>query len=404
MWLDHKIELLDEAKDALDFVCDYRTKYGDWPTCAIVEEELKIPLPDEEESLDYLIEKVRKRTLGISLEKNLQRVVERLEKREPDEALSEILAVVREYRVDAGRSKVVSHRKSADDRIAYYDEVKKSGGMLGIETPWPALNKNIQGWVNNTLNIIAGVAGCGKTWSLCICAEHALKQNKKVLFITLEMDIFRIQRRIDALRHKIPFRELRNCSLDAEGEARWKELLKTDVVGEGDILFADKSSVRTIEEIEALVYDVKPDIVFIDGVYRIDAQGARFRGQWESSLKIVNSLQLAAEMTGIPWIGTTQLNDPAEGGKLKKGRKKISGWNVRYAKEYLINPCVVIGLYTNEDLRLLKMLEVYLLKIRESTGDAFVDFSIHWDLDKMDFSEISGFVEESGMPGYSVTL
>ena len=44
------------------------------------------------------------------------------------------------------------------------------------------------GWINGTLSLIGASAGSGKSRSMAYFAAEALKNNKKVVFITLELD------------------------------------------------------------------------------------------------------------------------------------------------------------------------------------------------------------------------
>ena len=53
-------------------------------------------------------------------------------------------------------------------------------------------------------------------------------------------------------------------------------------------------------------------------------------------------------LTGVPPF-------PAPRGKeKKKGTKHVRAWNVRYGKEWFINPDILIGMYQDDDLRLIK--------------------------------------------------
>ena len=66
----------------------------------------------------------------------------------------------------------------------------------------------------------------------------------------------------------------------------------------------------------------------------------------------------------------------------------MRAWSVRYGKEWVIDPDVVIGLYANEDLRLIKQLEIHCLKMRDNAGDSSGEFNIHWDTQKMNFLQV----------------
>jgi hypothetical protein len=239
------------------------------------------------------------------------------------------------------------------------------------------------------------MSNTGKTWALCVCADHAERvAGKKVLFVTMEMSASRISRRLDAVRYRIPFGVLRDCELDPMEEKEWESNLK-DLKKDkesSDIYIADKKAVRTVTDVFNLVQELKPDIVFIDGGYRFESE--KGSGQWEQTLHIVTDLQVYAEKSDIPWIVTTQFGDSNESGKKKKKGDHVRAWNVRYGKEWLIHPDVLIGLYADEDLRLIKMMELHVLKVRDA-DKMFDMFTIEWDMGKMSFNEAT--VEDEGV-------
>ena len=384
-------DLFEDAREALKWVKSYLKVNDDWPTIKMLQETTGIIMPVDDEKVAHVADQVRKRRLGLDLSNQLQSAARQLEERDPDSALK----IIQEFslRSHAKRESLVSHRASANKRVALYDAAKAAGGLIGIRTPWDTLNTWIQGWVDGTLNVIMGMQGCGKTWCLTILANHCLNYGKRVLFVTMEMDTGRIQRRLDAVRYKIPFGGFRDASLDMTEEARWKVEVKKDEVGVGDVMFADKKLVERVHDVTSLVYEYRPDIVLIDGGYRFKGTGA---SHWESTASIVGDLQAAAEMTGVPWVVTTQYGDAAETGKEKKRGPKMRAWGVRYGKEWVINPDVAIGVYQSQDLRLMQRMEIHALKMREATGTGKSNvFQIKWDHDMMEFNEID---DEEGSP------
>ena len=387
---EHRIDgadLLDESKKAYLWVLDYVKTHGDWPSKKIVEENCGVDLPDAPDPLDYICDQVRKRSLAKTLELDLRQAAEKLESRDPDEAMRLISEAAHTHRKKLiTKSSVVSFRESGTKRIETYEALKSFGGYEGVATPWPRLDSAIQGWVNGTFNVVTAMQNTGKTWFLGVCANHALSLGKKVGFVSLEMTTSRIARRVDAIKYKIPFRHLRDGDMNEKLESEWKEKVERDTEGLGDILFADKQLIRTVDDATSFVLEHKPDIIFIDGGYRFQTAG---RSNWEQQVDIVRGLQLSAEATKIPWVVSTQQGDASESGRESKRGPHMRAWGVRYGKEWVIDPDVVIGLYANEDLRLTKELEIHLLKMRDTAGDIVNEMKIRWDTIAMNFDELT---------------
>ena len=65
----------------------------------------------------------------------------------------------------------------------------------------------------------------------------------------------------------------------------------------------------------------------------------------------------------------------------------------------------MIGLWADDDLRLLKMLEVHRLKTRDSVGDTkYSEFAISWDLETMRFGELSTETDDIVGDSHEVAL
>jgi len=391
-------DVLGDARTSLTWVIEYFREHGSWPDRDMVAESTGVDLPIEDKPADYVANLVRERSLAKRLEQTATAIAKQIEARNPDEALKLMGDASLALRSRAKVETPTSFRESGPDRIKAYDDLKEAGGLIGLPTPWERLNVNIGGWCDGTLNVITAMQNTGKSWFCCYCADHALDLGKKVLMVTLEMDIPRIGKRIEAIRYKVPYGRLRGGDMEPETEDEWRRRILKDREGVGDIILADKKMVQRVSDVLFMVMDYKPDIVFIDGGYRFSSRGGGGAGEWANTVEIVNDLQIAAEVTQVPWVVTTQQGDANETGKRKKGDSKMHAWGVRYGKEWVINPDNVIGLYADEDLRLTKSLEIHQLKTRDATGDAMhSEFTISWDLNRMDFSEL-GALETGSIP------
>jgi hypothetical protein len=384
-------DIFDDGRVAFDWMLGFVRSTGNWPTGKQVEENTKVELPDVLDKLEYVTDLVRKRSLAKQIEQTLTSgVLTNLENRNPDEALRLAGEMVQRLRPRTKAARVSRYREGGLARVEAYRELRAQGGLLGLPTPWKTLNEAIQGWVNGTFNVITAMQSTGKTWICCVIAEHALSLGAKVLFITLEMATARVERRIDALRHKIPWDELRDTTIDLFGELRWEGLAINDIHGKGDILIADKQLVKYVSDATALVMDYKPDLIVIDGGYRFQTKGGS-PGAWESTVAIVNELQDTSEATGIPWVVTTQ---QGEGGDKLDNQKRA--YKVRYGKEWVINPDNVIEAFQDGDLRLLGQMELRTLKIREAAGERDSEgFRIFWDHKNMSFGEVPPMTDAS---------
>ena len=59
-------------------------------------------------------------------------------------------------------AEIVSYRLTGLKRYETYTKIKTKGGFKGIPTPYPTLYKNIQGFVDGTMMVVAAMANTGK--------------------------------------------------------------------------------------------------------------------------------------------------------------------------------------------------------------------------------------------------
>jgi len=373
-----------EGEKAYKWVKEYFDETSEWPSITLVEDSTGIALPTDPVPLKYAVDQVRKRALSKRLHKELSRSASLLEARDPDAALLHVKEISSEESSYVA-TEITDYSKRRETRVEIYEELKEAGGYRGLSTPWECLNKQIQGWVNGSLNVLIGPTNAGKSWYSCIIANHGQAQDALILLVTMEMDAYRIERRLDAVKYKLPFIDLRDGSIDALSLETWKKKAKEEVTV-GNVLIADKKLVQTVSDVAALCRSHKPDMVVVDGGYRFKGSG---KSNWEQTVAIVNDLQLAAEDSGVPWIVTTQYGDSSETGKPGKSEKGLRAWGVRYGKEWVINPDVAIGIYQNDDLRMINQSQLQIFKIREGAGAARSDFLIKWDMENMNFMEVS---------------
>jgi len=394
-------DISDDALEALKFATEYRDVHKTWPTPSVVLESISVSLPDEVDELKYICDVIRKRTLGTRLSSTLTTVADLLERKDPDAALALVadthLKLISEHSY-ASKAKPSSFRKDGIKSVETYVKLSSKGGLDGVPTPWDSLDRTTQGWVNGSFNVITAMTSTGKTWVASVIANDCMERGRKVLFVVLEMTVERVERRLHAIHYKIPYGDIRDGSMPLTKLEEWRKKIVDSAAKVGDILTFDKKTVRYVSDVTRLVNTYRPDIVVVDGGYRFESP-TRSKGNWESTVSIVNELQMASEASGVPWVVTTQQGDSHETGKESKPGSKMNRWGVRYGKEWLINPDVVIGLRQDDDRRLTNTMEIHNLKIREATGD-HVDkfFLINWDLKKMNFREFKAEKRYKGIP------
>lgn len=280
------------------------------------------------------------------------------------------------------KTRCMSYKTAFEERIVNYRLLKESEGILGVASRWPTLNKTTKGFQNGLFHVIAALTSVGKSWFIMILLDDFLQQLRRPLVVSTEMNPIRLQVRLDCVRHKIPFVLLRDALMSDDMEESWvTRMYEESKELASDAIFVGKQECKTVQDVQMLAKEVGASDVIIDGGYRL----TRSR-EWGDQAQVVQDIQVAAEETDIPWIVTTQLGDSSEKGK-SFDTKLQNRWNMRYAKEWLIDPDVVLLLSQSPDMKLVKQMRCEIGKWRDGDGTP-VDFHVNWDVATMSYEEI----------------
>jgi len=283
-------DVYDEARTTFKWAQEYFDKYSKWPTVKQVEENTNITLTQVEEDLEYICDIVRKRKLGKALSSDYKKGIAKLENRDPDGSLADLKEAVARHTSHKDKGEVRSFRKLGLERHDDYRKLQADPSLIGIPTPWEALNSSIGGWVNGQLHVLLAQTNVGKSWGCCLFAQHAMQLGYKVLLVTMEMSTTRFERMLDALQYRIPFGDLRQTAVDMITDDRWRDELRRETMGTGDILTTDKLLVSYVSDVNNLIQEYQPDLVIVDGGYRF--AGKTGTGDWELSKNIVAGVSL----------------------------------------------------------------------------------------------------------------
>ncbi len=381
----HDEMLLDEARVVWGY-CINIIREGGVPSLPEVCSRFKLSLDAcPEDTVDSLVRRIRQRAYLTELKPIFERSLAFIKEARPEDAVETALKAARLKAKYSPRAMAgpLSYKSNFEERILMYKTVKDKEGLLGAWTRWPTLNNTIKGWQSGLMYVIAALSSLGKSWALMMICDDLLIQGRKPLIVSTEMDPVRLQFRLDCLRYKIPFPMLRDGTLSEEDEVKWMKTMFDDSGDlSSDAVFVGKNDAKSVTEVALLCKEYGATDVLIDGGYRL----TRSR-EWGDQQKLIQDIQFSAENTGVPWIVTTQLGDSNETGKGFE-KKVMSGWNVRYAKEWIIDPDVVIILAQDPDLKLIEQMNWIIWKLRDGDGPR-VSFRSHWKPREMKYDEVT---------------
>jgi hypothetical protein len=377
-----------EGREAFEYCLLLKSK-GEKPSILELESRFSVsPKIPDGATLEGVFRSIKDRSLTREIKLSINDSIKLIASGNPTAALDRLVLNAKlRGKYSTRASDVLSYRLSFTERLLYYMTVKDSGGFLGAVTRWPTFNRETRGIINGYFYVFAGFTSVGKSWMLMLLCEDLLSQKRRPLVVSTEMEPKRLQMRLDCLRYKLPYVDLRDGCLTPEMEEKWiRAMYEESLMDVSDAIFVGKKEVKTVQDISLMAKDLGVTDVLVDGGYRLASSR-----EWGDQSKLVQDFQVCAEDSNIPWVATVQLGDSSETGK-GLDSKLVNRWNVRYAKEWIIDPDVVVGLSQPPDLSLINRMHWSMLKVRDGSGKPR-EFDINWNKDTGDYSEVDPSVD-----------
>ena len=149
------------------------------------------------------------------------------------------------------------------------------------------------------------------TWSLICQALAAMEAGKSALFVSMEMTVEQISMRMAAYRSDLDPDLVRKGTLSEFGIRRLGTGIATFSGVDNFHIYSGGFNKKT-SDIELLIQQLDPDVVYIDGMYLMKPASLTSRmGRYEAIAYVVDELKEATLRTNKPIICTTQFNRKA---------------------------------------------------------------------------------------------
>jgi replicative DNA helicase len=273
--------------------------------------------PDE---VPVLCQALRRTKLQVDLLQLAQQIQFGAEK-DPEETFSKLKAATQSMASFEQVGHDLSMSSAYQLIMEKYTSVANGGGVIGIPYPWQVLNEETQGMQNGQYIVVYGRTGSMKTWISLYIAVHAyLKSRRRVLFYTREMPNLQIAMRVATTMCGLDYKTVISGKLDPNTLAYFQAVLQGllhDEVSAGKyghqpcfVITADRSANGGgVTWLHAKIKEVKPDIVFVDGVYLMrDDRSNQRSADWKNVLHVSQDLRQVALAENIPIVAITQAN------------------------------------------------------------------------------------------------
>ena len=372
--------------DAWDWIVEHTTKHGAVPTerqFALAHSD--VPIEDTSgETVSGLVEELYEQYAMEALAEGSQQAVDALNKDDADAARRALQDALEKSIVSGDVLKDTDLIQSWEERYDLYQTRQSDDRKYyGIHTGFPTLTELTGGWTAPQFILFVGEPKRGKSMYSLVAARAANEEShRKLLYISFEMGVDEISRRYDALNTNIAVNALNAGNITTKELDHVRRQLKLRKNLPPFILSEDQHRLTTLSAVRAKIIEHEPDIVFIDGMYMMQAEGKRQLDERETLTQITRGSKHLAQEFEIPIIGTTQVLP----GKVQNKARKIEAQSIGYTSSFIQDADLILGCELDQDAP--KRSIIRIVEGRNVPKD--YEIKVKWDWEQMFFSEYGG--------------
>lgn len=386
--LDRDI-FIDEEIELLDFLRAHYRRYGTVPAIVTVEDELDITIPIAEEVPEYYLKRVHDRRLYGVVKGKFNQLKDTLRRFDMDEARVVIDDLRASTRVTHTATDIRNIREAVDGAMSLYDSAHLSPGVSGVPSGWPGFDEATGGYQPGDLVSFVARPSMGKTYTLLKQSLSSWVAGYSVLVVTMEMTIEQCARRIIAMQAGVNPDFMRRGQLSTYAMRRIGRF-KDELAGTGRYRIFSGGMRSKVSDVDMLIAEYRPDILYIDGVYLMHPDSKRSMSKLERIPEVFDELKRTTLAQNIPVVVTTQFNRQAG----KKG-KEGSLENIAYSDSTSTHSSLVISINDAPAPHAGSKRLLTFMKGREGESGSHL---INYNFRPMDFTEVPLPRDSSGNP------
>jgi len=208
---------------------------------------------------------------------------------------------------DSSMRKVVIKKDELDVDEEFENYITQKS-LPVIKTGFPKLDRFTGGFMRGTYSIIASAQGVGKSTLLLNFLSYICgKQNKKVLYITLDMNFLGLYTKLISCISGISFSKMM-FDMESLNISEWKEINNTRAkIEQFKLLKLGEEEIKT-SDIRAKIKEEKDiDIVMIDYLQLLKPAD-KGKTMYETISNISNELKILSSEANIPFIVIASIN------------------------------------------------------------------------------------------------
>lgn len=374
---------VDENRQVWRFIRQHWTKYQEVPTAVTLKDNFPTyRLLAVDDSIDYLLDQLieyRKRQSVIEVVQNSAEAISAGDHNAAIAAITSGIAKLQEETTSENHD--VDLTAAPEERFEEYLSIKtRPNGLLGMATGFKTIDEATAGLQPGQLVTIIAPPKTGKSVLAMQMAVNIHRDGFVPMFVSFEMNNIEQQQRHDSMRARISHARLTRGALHKDEEERYKAELEA-MKSMHKFYLSDSVSAMTVTSLSAKVDKLKPDVVFVDGVYLMLDEVTGESNTPQALTNITRSLKRLGQVKEVPVVISTQVL------LWKMKKRQVSADAIGYSSSFYQDSDVILGLQkqdedddTSRELRIVAS---------RNCGPAATD--LLWDWEEGKFEEYGTF-------------
>lgn len=372
-------DFTDGYHRAYELIFDHHKRSnGAVPTVEAVRSGTGLEVEDSGYDFGFLFSEMQKRRLFREVQTLMSAAGGHLRANDPVAALESLKELVKSQVTSTGQVKPSKPHDLKDQVLKNLERVRN--GFCGVALPWESVTNLTMGLWPQTATYIVARPGVGKTQVAVLTAHKAIKEGRKVLFISPEMSKAELAERFFVLESQVSATNMMRGTLSSFEEVKLKAAMDDPNSLEG-IFIIDNEDDLSPGGMEAAIRQIEPDLVIVDSIYMLHFKGVKS----ERTERAVDWVRQSSKVYNVPFLGIHQMNRMAT-----KDAKHGGGFDtssIALSDQLLWDAHAVFLLEQDADMKADRRLRIHVGKLRRGAHPG-KPFDVKFDLEAMDFSEI----------------
>jgi len=296
----------DDLRRVWKFIRDHYATYREVPSGVVVKDHYpNFKIIDVEDSISYLIDTMITYRRNSLTRNGIQDAVQLMAGNDHEAALTEMSKIVQT--VNQQGSVGTTHIDITKDPDDFWEEYQniQNNKLRGIPTGFEKIDEATAGLQGGQLITFIAPPKTGKSQIGLRIAANVHNSGMVPMFQSFEMNNHEQRQRYMAMEAHVSSTRLRNGKLNDDEETRILDLIE-DLKDKQPFHFVDAVNGLTIDTLVAKAETLKPNIIFVDGVYLMLDQVTGEANTPQALTNITRGLKRVAQALDIPVVITTQ--------------------------------------------------------------------------------------------------